>query len=69
MKIAISISDCIDKCTIDVKAEQIAACAYICEMDHGYANPQFLGTFPTQNIKYVYKHCLSWFTCFIDTGF
>lgn len=34
--------DCIDKCTINVKVEQIAACAYICEMDHGYANTQFL---------------------------
>ena len=36
------IPECIDKCTINEKAEKIAACAYICEMTHGYENSDFL---------------------------
>ena len=36
------IPECIDKCTINEKAEKIAACAYICEMTHGYENSEFL---------------------------
>ena len=75
MKIAIFISDCIDKCTINVKVEQIAACAYICEMDHGYANIQFLGRFPTHIIINNFKHtslspaCLGSPVLIIEAGF
>ena len=37
-------SECIDKCTINEKTGRIPACAYICEMTHGYENLEFLET-------------------------
>ena len=42
--IFIFFSECIDKCTINEKTGRIPACAYICEMTHGYENLEFLET-------------------------
>ena len=42
--IFLSFSECIDKCTINEKTGRIPACAYICEMTHGYENLEFLET-------------------------
>ena len=33
---------CCNKCTITQPADQVAACAYICEMTDGYENPHFI---------------------------
>ena len=42
MFICFVFSECVMKCTIDEKLNRIAACAYTCEMTHGFENPQFL---------------------------
>ena len=35
-------SDCITECTSNEKLDRVAACAYTCEMTHGYENQEFL---------------------------
>jgi len=35
-------SMCINKCTVEMPKEKVAACAYICEMTDGYENQEFL---------------------------
>ena len=43
------------ECCVEEKLEKIAACAYICEMTHGFENPQFLDLIQC----YVYNNCLA----------
>ena len=41
-KLLCFLKECIMECTIEEKLDRVAACAYICEMTHGFENPYFL---------------------------